>query len=221
MDELVRVFQQENRGIKVRVTYGSSGNFFAQLAQQAPFDIFLSADAVYPRRLVDQGEGLNDSEFLYAVGRLVLWAPMDSPIQVESMGLRSLLDPSVKKIAVANPRHAPYGRAAVEVLKNVGVYEQTRERLVFGENVAQAAQFVHSGVADVGILALSLLMAPSINDGGRRWPIPPAAYAGIDQVGVILQWTLQREAAEHFRDFLLGPRGRKTFKRYGFFLPGG
>ncbi len=221
MNELVRVFQKENRRIKVRVTYGSSGNFFAQLAQQAPFDIFLSADAVYPRRLLDQGEGLKDSEFLYAVGRLVLWAPMDSPVQVESMGLRSLLDHSVKKIAIANPRHAPYGRAALEVLKNMGVYEQTREKLVLGENVAQAVQFVHSGVADVGILALSLVMAPSIRDRGRQWHVPPASYADIDQVGVILRWTLEREAAEEFREFLLGPRGRKTFKRYGFFLPGG
>ena len=221
MDELVRVFQRENPEIRVRVTYGSSGNFFAQLAQQAPFDIFLSADAVYPRRLLDQGEGLKDSEFLYAVGRLVLWAPVDSSVQVESIGLRSLLDPSVNKIAIANPRHAPYGRAAVQVLKNMGLYEPVREKLVFGENVAQAVQFVHSGVADVGILALSLVMAPSIGNGGRRWPIPPAAYTDIDQVGVILRWTLHREAAEQFRDFLLGPRGRKTFKKYGFFLPGG
>ncbi len=221
MDELVRAFQRENQGVKVRVTYGSSGNFFAQLVQQAPFDVFLSADAVYPRRLVEQGEGLRDSEFLYAVGRLILWAPSGSPVAVESKGLRSLVDPAVKKIAIANPRHAPYGRAAVEVLKNMGLYEQTREKLVFGENVAQTAQFVHSGGADVGIVAMSVVKAPSLGNGSRQWSVPPAAYTDIDQVGVILRWTLHREVAEQFRDFLLSPRGKSTFKRYGFFIPGG
>jgi molybdate transport system substrate-binding protein len=220
MDEMVRVFKQENRGIQVRVTYGSSGNFFAQLSQQAPFDIFLSADTVFPRRLVDQGDGLKESEFLYAVGRIVVWARAGSPVQVETLGVRSLLDPSVKKIAIANPRHAPYGRAAVEALKSLGVYGQAREKLVLGENVAQAAQFVQSGVADIGILAMSLVMAPRIHQQGRLWQVPPAAYANIDQAGVILRWTLEREAAERFRDFMFEPKGRAILRRYGFFLPG-
>ena len=220
MDEMVRVFKQENRGIQVRVTYGSSGNFFAQLSQQAPFDIFLSADTVFPRRLVDQGDGLKESEFLYAVGRIVVWARADSPVQVETLGVRSLLDPSVNKIAIANPRHAPYGRAAVEALKSLGVYGQAREKLVLGENVAQAAQFVHSGVADIGILPMSLVMAPAIQQQGRLWQVPPAAYATIDHAGVILRWTLEREAAERFRDFMFGPKGRAILRRYGFFLPG-
>lgn len=220
MDEMIRVFKQENQGIQVRVTYGSSGNFFAQLSQQAPFDIFLSADTVFPRRLVDQGDGLKESEFLYAVGRIVVWARANSPVQVETLGVRSLLDPLVNKIAIANPRHAPYGRAAVEALKSLGVYEQAREKLVLGENVAQAAQFVQSGVADIGILAMSLVMAPAIRQQGRLWQVPPAAYANIDQAGVILRWTLEREAAERFRDFMFGPKGRAILRRYGFFLPG-
>ena len=220
MDEMVRVFKQENRGIQVRVTYGSSGNFFAQLSQQAPFDIFLSADTVFPRRLVDQGDVLKESEFLYAVGRIVVWARANSPVQVETLGVRSLLDPLVKKIAIANPRHAPYGRAAVEALKSLGVYGQAREKLVLGENVAQAAQFVQSGVADIGILAMSLVMAPAIQQQGRLWQVPPAAYANIDQAGVILRWTLEREAAERFRDFMFGPKARAILRRYGFFLPG-
>ncbi len=221
MDETIRVFEQENPSIRVRVTYGSSGNFFAQLSQHAPFDIFLSADAVFPLRLVDQGDGLRDTEFIYAVGRIVVWARPGSPVQVETLGVRSLLDPSVNKIAIANPRHAPYGRAAVEALKNFGVYEQAREKLVLGENVAQATQFVQSGVADIGILAMSLVMAPSIRDQGRHWQVPPTTYANIDQAGVILRWTQEREAAEGFRDFILGPKGRSIFRRYGFFLPGG
>ncbi len=108
----------------------------------------------------------------------------------------------------------------MEALKSLGVYGQAREKLVLGENVAQAAQFVQSGVADIGILAMSLVMAPAIQQQGRLWQVPPAAYANIDQAGVILRWTLEREAAERFRDFLFGPKGTAILRRYGFFLPG-
>src|SRR5437763_15461699 len=111
MGEIVEAFRREQPAINVTVTYGSSGNFYAQLSNRAPFDIFFSADVDYPRRLVRQGAALADSEFLYGIGRLVVWVPQASPIEVEKLGMQALLSPSVRRIAIANPRHAPYGRA--------------------------------------------------------------------------------------------------------------
>src|SRR5439155_3328701 len=161
-DELARDFQARHTGIAVKVTYGSSGNFYTQLASEAPFDLFLSADLDYPRKLVAQGRAVKETEFQYAVGRLVVWVPNGSPLDLDQLGIRAVTDPRVKKVAIANPRHAPYGRAAEAALKHAGVYDQVKDRLVLGENIAQAAQFVESGAADVGLVALSLALAPTL-----------------------------------------------------------
>ena len=219
LDELAAEFRTNNPAINVKITYGSSGNFYAQLQNQAPFDLYFSADIDYPRKLAEAGHALETNVFLYAVGRIVVWTPKTSTVNVERLGIQSLLAPSVKKIAVANPQHAPYGRAAVAAMKSLKVYEQVEARLVYGENVAQTAQFVQSGGADIGIIALSLAVAPQMRAAGQYWEIPLDAYPKMEQGGIILDWTKEPAAARTFRDFVLGAHGHEVLNRYGFFLP--
>jgi molybdate transport system substrate-binding protein len=219
LDDLVKEFEEKYPAVKVNVTYGSSGNFFAQLQNGAPFDLFFSADIAYPRKLAEKGLGADDV-FLYAIGRIVVWVPKDSPVAVDKLGIKALLEPSIRKIAVANPEHAPYGRAAVAAMKALNVYDQVASRLVYGENIAQTAQFVQSGAADVGILALSLAVAPQMRDAGRFWQVPLEAYPRIEQGGIILKSSRNLETARAFRDFVLGDHGREVLAQYGFYLPG-
>src|SRR5262245_17504149 len=220
LDEVVQAFGERHPHIDAKVTYGASGTFFAQLGNRAPFDLYLSADVEYPRKLVEQGLADKESEFLYAVGHLVVWVPQASPVDVETLGLKALLDSAIKKVAIANPRTAPYGRAAEAALRSLGVYEDVKDKLVLGENIAQAAQFVQSGAADAGVIALSLALAPPMRDQGRYWEVPLDAYPRLEQGGVILSWAQDRQAAEQLRSFLLGGEGRAVLKRYGFVLPG-
>jgi molybdate transport system substrate-binding protein len=219
-DEVASEFQKKNPGVKVTVTYGSSGNFYAQLSNQAPFDLYLSADIEYPRKLVDSGLAVKESEFVYAVGHLVVWVPNGSKLDLDKLGVRAVADPSVKKLAIANPKFAPYGRAAEAALKNSGVYDDVKDRLVLGENIAQTAQFVESGSADVGIIALSLAVAPVMRDKGRYWSVPSDAYPRLEQGGVILTWAKDLESTQAVRAFVTGGDGRAVLKRYGFLLPG-
>jgi molybdate transport system substrate-binding protein len=153
------------------------------------------------------------------IGRIVVWVPKVSPLDVDKLGIKALLEPSVRKIAIANPEHAPYGRAAVAAMKPLNVYDQVASRLVYGENIAQTAQFVESGAADVGILALSLAVAPKMRDAGRFWQVPLDAYPRIEQGGVILKSSKNLEMTRSFRDFVLGHHGREVLERYGFSLP--
>jgi molybdate transport system substrate-binding protein len=220
MGEIVEAFRRERPSIDVMVTYGSSGNFYAQLSNHAPFDIFFSADVDYPRRLIRQGLALADSEFLYGVGRLVVWVPRTSPIEVEKLGMQGLLSPSVRKIAIANPRHAPYGRAAEAAMKSLGVYDQVKDRIVFGDSVMQTAQFVDSGGAEIGIISGSLALASPLRDKGRFWEVPIDAYPRREQGGVILAWAQNQAAAEAFRDFVLSEGGRALLRRHGFRFQG-
>jgi len=216
--EIVEAFGGQHPEIDVQVTYGSSGNFFAQLANRAPFDLYLSADIEYPWRLVAEGHAT--TEFRYAEGLIVIWIRNDSPLDVETLRERVLLEPSVRKIAIANPQHAPYGRAAMAALDSWGLREQIADRLVMGVNIAQAAQFVESGAADVGIIALSLAMAPAMRDEGRYWQVPLDAHPPIEQGGVVLRWAQSPEAAEALAEFLISDAGREILERYGFLLRG-
>ena len=218
MDEIVAAFGALNDGIEVRVTYGSSGSFFAQIGNRAPFDLFFSADIDYPRKLAAAGHSL-DAVFAYAVGRIVVWVPVGSPVDVHKLGMQSLLAASVRKVAIANPQHAPYGRAAEAAMKALGVHARAQPRLVLGDNVAQTAQFVQSSAADIGIIALSLAIAPQMRDSGIWWEVPLDAYPTMEQGGMIVRWTREPEAARAFRDFVLGRHGREMLKRHGFFLP--
>ena len=219
LDELIGEFQTNQSDIKVKASYGSSGNFFSQLKNKAPFDLYFSADVSYPRKLAAAGLALESNVFLYAVGRLVVWVPNQSPTRVRLLGIRSLLVPSAKKIAIANPEHAPYGVAAVNAMKSLKVYDAVKSKLVYGDNIAQTAQFIQSGSADIGIIALSLAIAPQMRGKGRYWEVPLNAYPKMEQGGMILNWTKEVKASRTFRDFVLGEQGREVLKCYGFFLP--
>lgn len=222
LDDLIAGFGRVHRDVDVTVSFGSSGTFFAQLQNQAPFDVFLSADMNYPRQLAERSLTLPGAEFKYAVGRLVLWVPSSSPIDVARAGIEALTDPRVIHVAIANPEHAPYGRAAEAAMRSAGVYDRVKSKLVFGENVAQALQFVQSGSAEIGIVALSLALSPPVSNdrnGGRFWEIPLESYPRIEQGGTIVRWAADPDAARLFRAFLLSDDGRAVLKRYGFFLP--
>jgi molybdate transport system substrate-binding protein len=219
LDDLLVDFHREHPDIRVQVSYGSSGNFFAQLSNKAPFDIFFSADVEYPRRLVEQGLAAREDEFLYAVGHLVVWVPRESSLDLDQRGIRALLDAGVRKVAIANPRHAPYGRAAEAALKKLGVYDEIKSKIVQGDNVAQAAQFVQTGAADAGVIALSLALSPPMRQKGRYWEVPLDAYPRLTQGGIILSWAQDRHAAETLRDFVGSPEGKAVLRRFGFFLP--
>lgn len=216
MDEVREAFQRQHPDIEVVVTYGSSGNFYAQLSNRAPFDMFFSADLDYPRRLIQQGFAQAESEFPYAVGSIVVWVQQASPIELEKLGIQALLDPAARKIAIANPRHAPYGQAAEAAIKKLGVFEKVQDRLVYGENITQTAQFVESGAADIGIISHSLAVAPALRDKGRSWEVPSDAYPRLEQGGVILSWAENRAAADALRSFVLGADGKSILGRYGF-----
>jgi molybdate transport system substrate-binding protein len=217
LEDLIADFAQVNPEARVNATYGSSGTFYAQLQNEAPFDLYLSADLSYPEQLQEQGLTIPDSLFSYAVGRIVVWVRKDSPVDVESLEMDALLDPSVQKIAIADPEHAPYGRAAVAAMRSYGVYERVKGQLVLGESIAQTAQFVESGAADIGIIALSLAVVPEAE--GRYWEISPDQYPTIEQGGVIMRWARDPEGARSFVDFMLSSEGTEILARYGFTPP--
>ena len=206
-------------GQAVKVSFGSSGNLANQIRNGAPFDVFFSADEEYPQQLIAEGLASKDTLYGYAVGRLVLWVPGDSPLDLSKLGMKALLDPSVKKISIANPAHAPYGRAAEAALRHFGIYDLVASRLVLGENVSQAAQFVESGNAQAGLIALSHALAPTLKDKGRYWTVPLDAYPTLNQAAVVLSRSRQQDAARKFLDFLRSPEATSLLSAYGFSLP--
>jgi molybdate transport system substrate-binding protein len=219
LDEAIRQFRSQHADIDVQPIYGSSGNFYTQITNHAPFDIFMSADMEYPHNLEKNGLVLDGSEFTYAVGRIVIWTRNDSPIDVSHLEMQALLDPSIKKISIANPDHAPYGRAAVAAMQKYGVYDKVKDKLVRAENVSQALEFIDSGAAQAGIVAMSLASAPNVSSRGKYFEVPLDSYPRMDQGGVILKNVRNRQAAEKFRTFLLSPECRAIFKQFGFSLP--
>src|SRR5437667_5280404 len=217
MGELAEEFEMQSR-TKVNVTYGSSGNFFSQMQNGAPFDLFFSADTEYPKKL--EAAGLVETGTLseYAVGRIVIWTPADAKLDVSKLGWQTLLDASMEKIAIANPEHAPYGRAAVAALQKAGIYESVKDKLVYGENISQAAQFVQSGNAQAGIVALSLAVSPAMRDG-KRWEIPAGMHPALEQGAIILKDARHKDAARAFLEFIKSGAGRPTVANYGIQVP--
>jgi molybdate transport system substrate-binding protein len=203
----------------VKLSFGSSGNLTTQIQNGAPFDVFFSADESYPAQLIEKGLADKDTLYRYAVGRVVLWVPNDVPVDVQKLGIQSLLDPAVKKIAIANPLHAPYGRAAEAALKKLGVYDQIASKLVLGENISQTAQFVESGNAQAGMLALSHALSPNLKDKGHYWAVPLDAYPTLNQAVVVVSKSAQKDAARKFLDFVRGPEGTTLLKNFGFSVP--
>jgi molybdate transport system substrate-binding protein len=217
MDELASRYQQQTEK-KLTVIYGSSGNFYAQIQNGAPFDLFFSADLLYAQKLIDIHLAEPDSFFVYARGQLALWAPAGAHLNLSQSGFAVLRDPRVQKIAIANPDHAPYGRAAVAALQRAGVYEQIKSKLVFGENISQAAQFAQSGSAQVGILALSLVLSPNMQSGDR-WLIPADLFPTLDQAAVLLTVSPNKNEARAFLEFIKSDTAREVLSRHGFTLP--
>lgn len=215
--EVVAAFEKET-GRKVRVTYGSSGNFFAQIQNGAPFDLFFSADVDYPRRLVVAGFAQTEPQ-VYGIGRIVLWVPKDSKLDLEGPALKALLAPEVKRIAIANPAHAPYGRAAKAALERAGLWARVQTKLVVGENVSQTAHFVRSGNADVGIIALSLALSDRMKGVGRYWEIPEEMYPRLEQAAVITKAAKDLAAAREFLAFMQREKSRAIMARFGFRAP--
>jgi molybdate transport system substrate-binding protein len=206
-------------GQTVKLSFGASGNLTNQIRNGAPFDIFFSADEQYPQQLITEGLALKDTLYRYAIGRLVLWVPTDSPLDLSKLGIQALLDPSVKKMSIANPETAPYGRAAEAMLRHFGIYDQVSSRLVVGENISQAAQFVESGNAQAGLIALSHALAPAMKDKGRYWTVPLDAYPTLNQAAVVLSKSKQQDAARKFLEFLRTPEATFLLTSYGFSLP--
>jgi molybdate transport system substrate-binding protein len=212
---------QKQTGQAVKLSFGASGTLTTQIQNGAPFDIFFSADEDYPQQLIASGLADKTSLYRYAVGRLVLWVPASSALDVEHRGLNVLLDPSVTKIAIANPQHAPYGRATVAALRHANVYEQVKDKLVIAENVSQAAQFVESGNVQVGLIALSHALAPQMRGKGRYAEVPSEDYPTLNQAAVILSHTSHKREAAAFMKYVRSPKAKEVLRTYGFTTPNG
>jgi molybdate transport system substrate-binding protein len=217
MQEVGTRFQQES-GKTVKLIYGSSGNFAQQLQNGAPFDVFFSANLDYPRQLEAAGLTEPGTFYQYAIGKIVVWVPNDSKLDLSS-GLKALLNPSIKKIAIANPQHAPYGKAAVAAMQKENIYDQVKDKFVLGENISQTASFVASGSADVGIIALSLALSPNMKDKGRYAEVVAGDYPAIEQACVIMRSSKNKDIAQQFLKFIQSPPIRELFKKYGFAIP--
>jgi molybdate transport system substrate-binding protein len=216
MDEIVAAFEKANPADDVEVTYGSSGKFHTQIQQGAPYDLYFSADIAFPRALA--GAGFAASEVKpYALGRIVLWS---ATADATKMTLASLTDSAISRIAIANPKHAPYGRRAEEALRAAGVWEEVEPKLVLGENIAQTAQFVQSGNAQVGIVALALALDPALSGDGGYWLIPDELHEPLEQGFVVTRRAAGNALARRFADFMDSEPAREVMSRYGFVLPG-
>lgn len=219
LDEIVEQFRRTT-GTTVRVTYGSSGNFARQIEQGAPFELFLSADELFVERLAQRGLTRGGGE-LYAIGRIVLFVPNGSPLTADpaltDVAAR-LASGKLGRLAIANPEHAPYGRAAQQALRTLGLWQRLQPHLLFGENVAQAAQFASSGNADGGLVAYSLALSPALQGRGSFALLPQSLHAPLRQRMVLLERA--SPAAAEFYDYLRSPAAGAILARYGFVVPG-
>jgi len=214
MPQIVSRFEKEC-ACAVKVAFGSSGNFFAQIQNGAPFDAFFSADDEYPRKIADAGLAVRSSLYQYATGKIVLWVPKQSRVDL-SKGLNVVAEPSVTKLAIANPAHAPYGRAAEAALRNAGLWQKVSSKLVLGENISQTASFAETGAADAAIIALSLAITPESKARGSYIEISHNLYPPLRQTCVVLNRSTQKELAGKFIDFLKTGNIRLLLQSYGF-----
>jgi molybdate transport system substrate-binding protein len=218
LHDIAQQYEKKNR-ILVKLSFGASGALTQQIQNGAPFDLFFSADMDYPKRLIADGQADGLSLYQYSLGKLVLWVPANSPLDVERQGMAVLLDSSVQKIAIANPEHAPYGRAAVAALKHAGLYDRLADRFVMGENVSQAAQFAESGNAQAGFVPLAHALSPAVKSVGRFWLIPPDYYPPLEQGVVILSRSQHKKEASDFLQYLKTEEASAMLRKYGFTLP--
>ncbi|HEY0968321.1 MAG TPA: molybdate ABC transporter substrate-binding protein [Opitutaceae bacterium] len=217
LDELNAAFRQSAPDVTLTSATGASGNLVAQIGNGAPFDIFLSADLDYPRALIRDGHAVPESLVTFATGRLVLWTTQ-SGINVSSLAAVTA-DPAVRRIAIAQIETAPYGRAARQALEKEGLWTSIQPKLVTGENITQTAQFVETGNADAGLVALSLVLSPRLKDQGRWTEVPASLYTPLDQGAVITKRGAANPAAARYLAFLRGPEARKILERFGYGVP--
>ena len=215
MDEIVTSFKKTNPNEEIDVIYGSSGKFHTQIQQGAPYDLYFSADIAFPRELARKGFAASEV-MPYALGRIVLWsAGMDA----SKMTLASLTDPKIVRIAIANPKHAPYGKRAEEALRASGLWEKLEPKLVYGENITHTAQFVQTGNAQVGIIALALAINPELANKGGYWLIPDNLHEPLEQGFIITKPAAGNALARRFADYMGSQPARAVMTKYGFVLP--
>ena len=217
LDVLGPAFEAKHPGAKLQVSLGASGSLVAQIQQGAPFDVFLAADAEFPDKLAAAGL-VSGPSFPYATGRLVLWVRKDAGLDPGKGGLKVLLQPAVKHISMGNPALAPFGRSAEAALKAAGLYEAVKAKLVFGENIAQAAQYLQTGAAEAGFISSPQALAPVLA-GGLAWTVPQELYPVQKQCGVLLKRSTQPILAPAFRAYLLSPEAQATLARLGYGTP--
>lgn len=210
--EIAAAFKAKT-GHEAVLSFGSSGQFYTQITQGAPFQVFLSADDARPKKLIEDGLAVSDSRFTYAIGKLVLWSRTPTLVK----GEKTLKGASFAKLAIINPVAAPYGAAAVEAMKSLGIYDTLKPKIVEGATVTQAFQFVETGNAELGFVALSQLTGP---DTGSRWLVPQELYSPIRQDAVLLNTGASNEAATGFIAFLRSPEARAIIEKYGYALDG-
>jgi molybdate transport system substrate-binding protein len=216
MVELVEQFRAERPGDRIEVVYGSSGKFFTQIVNGAPFDMYFSADIAYPRKLEEEGLAHGATK-PYALGRIVLWSL--NP-ELANTPLKALPAASVRKFAIANPQHAPYGLRAREALQHQGVWEALQPKLVLGENIAHTVQFIDSGAAEAGIVALALVLSPTMEGKGAWTLIPAEWHEPLEQGYAITARAANNRLAAAFADYMASEPARAVMRRYGFVLPG-
>jgi molybdate transport system substrate-binding protein len=211
--ELGKIFEQTN-GTRVVFNFGSTGQLAQQIEQGAPVDLFAAANASFIDELEQKGLIISETKAAYAQGRLTIWIRKDSPLRIDRV--EDLAAPEVKRVAIATPEHAPYGKAAKEALGRAGVWDAVSSKLVFGENISQTLQFAESGNVDAAIVALSL----SINSGGKWKLIPTELHNPLTQTLAVIRGAKNEAAARKFAVFINAPEGRQVMRRYGFVLPG-
>lgn len=214
-EDIVRGLRNKYPNIEIKTTYGSSGNFYSQINNDAPFDLFLSANTDFPARLIADGKGVEDSLFHYGNGLLAIWVLDSSGIEIDGKELEFLSSPRIVKIAIANPKHAPYGIAAVEALKSSGLFAGLESKLVLGDSVSQAAQFVESGAADIGLIAHSLATSEAMTKKGRSVLVSEKLYKPLKQSGVTIASSKHPKEVALVREFLQSDDGQKILGNYG------
>ena len=212
-EELGRRFEQET-GTRVTFSFGSTGTLAKQIENGAPVDLFAAANVEFVDQLDRKGLILPETKALYARGRITIWTRADSSLKIEH--IEDLARPEVARVAIANPEHAPYGRAAREALESAGIWKAVEPKLVFGENVRQSMQYAETGNADIAITALSL----SVLSNGRWTVIPEELHKPLDQALAVIKGARLEQAARRFAEFINSPHGRSTMRKYGFILPG-
>lgn len=215
MKEIATGFERET-GHKVNLTQGATGKFYAQIVNGAPFEVFLSADDEVPSRLVREGKAVSGTQFTYAIGRLALWSP-DANLVDQGGGV--LKTEKFKFLSIANARVAPYGRAAVQTMQKLGVLTAVEPRVVQGESITQAHQFVSSGNAQLGFVALSQIWENGKLKPGSAWIVPEAMHDQLKQDAVLLSQAKDSVAARALLDYLKSDKAKKLIERYGYQLP--